>query len=226
MIRRREKGNVRGEFEDDSRQLTANRYTRFGGPMHRRPARERRRSRRRDRENTTRLPNRRSTLLTRSSHVALLRGGYPDLPWCCLIAAKYQQETSCSEPTSLRPLQAQKESVPFPSGWHPYCLFMRIYSSHLIGLCPRSPLFVYFFCRLLVGHSPCHSAGDGTSSRAKCTHCLSSGSDCIFTEPTKVCPVPLVSAFLWLSTSFSHRLTRSSETVRSPICNRRILSYL
>jgi hypothetical protein len=85
------------------------------------------------------------------SHVALLRGGHPDRSCCCLIAGKYQQETSCSEPTSLRPLQAQKESVPFPG--HPYCLFMRIYSSLLIGLCRRSPLSVSFFCRLLVGRS-------------------------------------------------------------------------
>lgn len=64
----------------------------------------------------------------------------------------------------------------------------------------RSPLSVYIFCPHLVGRSPCHSAGDGTSSLAKCTHCLSSGSDCIFTEPTKVCSLPLVSALLWLST--------------------------
>jgi hypothetical protein len=59
------------------------------------------------------------------------------------------------------------------------------------------------FCRPLVGRSPCHSAGDGTSSRAKCTHCLSSGSDCIFTESTKVCSLPLVNALLWLSTWLS-----------------------
>ena len=140
----------------------------------------------------------RSPLLTRSSHVALLRGG---LRCCCLIAGKYQQETSCSEPTSLRPLQAQKESVPFPG--HPYCLFMRIYSSLLIGLCPRSPLSVAFFVIFLSGVHPCHSAGDGTSSRAKCRHCLSSSSVCIFTESTKVCPLPLVSALLWLSTWLS-----------------------
>lgn len=80
---------------------------------------------------------------------------------------------------------------------------MRIYSSLLIGLGPPSPLSVYFSCRLLVGRSPCHSAGDGTSSRAKCTHCLSSGSDCIFTESTKVCSLSLVNALLWLSTWLS-----------------------
>lgn len=150
------------------------------------------------------------------SHVALLRGG---LPHCCLIPAKFQQETPCSEPTSLRPLQAQKESVLFLE--HPYCLYAHINSSLFAQ---RSPLSVYLFRRLLVGRSPCHSAGDGTSSRAKCTHCLSSGGDCIFTESTKVCALPFVSALLWLSTYFLD--SRSSETVSYPICCWRTLSLI
>jgi hypothetical protein len=141
MIRKGEKGDVRGEFEDDnSRQLTANRYPcrASDGPEAGKgtPA-------------ITAVGSGGSnslteTLLTRSPHVALLRGGQPNRRCCCLIACKYQQETSYSEPTSLRPLQTQKESVPFPG--HPYCLFfMRIYSSLLIGLGPPSPLSVYFF---------------------------------------------------------------------------------
>lgn len=135
------------------------------------------------------------------SHVALLRGGLPDQPCCCLVAREYQQETSCSEPTGLRPLQAQKESVPFPR--HPYRLYAHhIYSSLLIGLCLPSPLSVYFFLlssgRAFIPTTP----GDGTSSRAKCTHCLSSDSDCIFTESTKVCSL-LMNALLSLSTWFS-----------------------
>ncbi len=122
------------------------------------------------------------------SHVALRRGGHPVRLSCWpspVKLTKLKQETSHSEPTSLRPLQAQKKSVPFSR--HPYCLFMRIYSfTFTFGLRRHSPLFVCFFRRLPIGRSLRHSAGDGTPSRAKCTHCLSSGTDCIFTESTKV----------------------------------------
>jgi hypothetical protein len=38
MIRRGEKGDVRGEFDDDTRHSSRRTGTRFGGPMDRRPA--------------------------------------------------------------------------------------------------------------------------------------------------------------------------------------------
>jgi len=80
------------------------------------------------------------------------------------------------------------------------------------------------FCPLFVEHSPCHSAGDGTSLPAKCTHCLSSGSDCIFTESIKVCRLPLVT-LLWLSTWFSQTRGPPKRYV-ARFVHWRILSYL
>ena len=189
-------------------QLTARRIgTRLGDPMHRRPARERRRSRR---EDLIRLPIDSPSApasLNSLSHVALFRGGFPSRCCCPLIAAKFKQETSCSEPTGLRPLQAQKESVPFPIPINGF--YAHIYSPLLTALCRRSPLSVYFpFVVSRRTFTPCRSAGDGASSRPKCTNCSSSGSDCIFTESTKVGFLLLMSALLWLNTRFSLSQTR------------------
>jgi hypothetical protein len=61
MIRRREKGDVRRELKMNALDSSRRTGTRFGGPMHRRPARERRRSRRRD--HLTALTNRHSSAL-------------------------------------------------------------------------------------------------------------------------------------------------------------------
>ena len=69
----------------------------------------------------------------------------------------------------------------------------------LIHLHRRSPLSVCPSPLLSIGCSPCHFAGDGTPSRPKCTHCTSSNSDCIFTEPTKVRFFTYPRAVLWLS---------------------------
>jgi hypothetical protein len=96
----------------------------------------------------------------------------------------------------------KKSGSSFPG--HPCRLYAHhIYSSLLIGLCPPSPLSVYFFLLSSGRAFIPTTAGDGTSSRAKCTHCLSSDSDCIFTESTKVCSLPLVNALSSLSTWFS-----------------------
>lgn len=57
------------------------------------------------------------------SHVALIGGGHPHQPSCNRLPGKHKQEAPRSESASLRPLQAEKESVPF-SG-HPYCRFIQ-----------------------------------------------------------------------------------------------------
>ena len=132
------------------------------------------------------------------SHVALIGGGHPHQPSCDLLPGKHKQEASRTEPKSLRPLQAEKESVPF-SG-HPYCRFININLSLSFGVRRRSPLSVCFFCRLTIGRSRGHFAGDGTPSRAKCTHCTSSNAVCIFTEPTKVCSFPPSRSVIRLNT--------------------------
>lgn len=68
------------------------------------------------------------------------------------------------------------------------------------GVCRRSPLSVCFFCCITIGRLRSHSAGDGTPSRAKCTHCTSSNADCIFTEPTKVRSLPPSRSVVQLNT--------------------------
>jgi hypothetical protein len=73
-----------------------------------------------------------------------------------------------------------------------------------------SSLYVCFIFRLLAFLT---FPGDGTPSISKCSHCSSSGSDCIFTESTKVC-FSLANPELLVIDRSSPKDPRSPQTVQ------------
>ncbi len=166
-------------------------------PMHRRPAMKRRHSRRKD---LIRLQIHPSTLARSPMS--------PDSEEDILTAAAVSLQPNTSKKRRVQNQRAcdrcrLKKSRSLSLG-----ILLPLYAHILIFLASlgrHSPLSVCFLCPLPVGRSPCHSAGDGAPSRTKCSHCLSSTSDCIFTEPTKVRSLPPLSVLLLSTLSIQTR---------------------
>jgi hypothetical protein len=115
------------------------------------------------------------------SHVSLLRGGQQPYTSLSFSPPKLTQKAPRAEPKSLRSLQAEKESVLFAVPVTHFDLSFQFSAPQ------RSSLYgsLYIFLSSLIdpnGYFP----GDGNPSNSQCSHCSSSGSQCVFTESTKV----------------------------------------
>lgn len=152
MIRRGEKGDVRRELKMNALDSSRRTGTRFGGPMHRRPARKRRRSRRRD--HLTALTNRHSSAFASLDSLFPCRS--PQRRTLCpplLLPCKKTPTRNVVFRTN-EPATAAGSKRVGPFSWASQLLLCAHILIPLNWSSSTQSVVRFLFCRLLVGRSP------------------------------------------------------------------------